>query len=94
MLLAACASSVPENWNEAFVSLANEYIEEYLEMYPETATTLGDHRYDDRLNDYSVAGVKAGLEFNERYLELFRKIDPEKLDRTNRIDLFILRNEI
>jgi len=94
MFLAACAGSYPEDSNDEFVSLANEYIEKYFKMYPETATALGDHRYDDRLNDYSAAGVKAGLEFNKRYLESFRKIDTGKLDQTNRIDLFILLNEI
>ena len=34
-----------------FEQLAKQYIEDLLRMSPETATSLGDHRYDARLGD-------------------------------------------
>lgn len=80
--------------NEAFVSLAEEYIERFLEMYPETATALGDHHYDHRLNDYSVQGVRDGIEFNKSSLRSLNRIDPGRLTRDNRVDYYILRNQI
>ncbi|MCY7373966.1 MAG: DUF885 domain-containing protein, partial [Spirochaetaceae bacterium] len=39
----------------AFRALAGEVLGEYLEHHPETATQLGDHRFDDRLDDRSEA---------------------------------------
>ena len=94
MVLGACANSSAEDPNRVFVSLADEYIETYLRMYPETATVLGDHRYDDRLNDYSFAGVKASIELDKTCLESLLGIDPARLDRVNRIDYYILKNHL
>src|SRR6266542_4816575 len=37
----------------AFEKIARASIEELLIRNPEAATTLGDHRFDDRLTDYS-----------------------------------------
>jgi len=91
-VMASCASTAPED--QAFESLADGYIEKYLEMYPERATALGDHRYDDRLNDYSAGGLRARLEFHKEFLKLLRKIDPDRLTATNRIDYFILENQL
>lgn len=36
--------------------LAEEYWETFLEVHPTTATILGDHRFDDRIEDLSAAG--------------------------------------
>jgi hypothetical protein len=92
LMMASCGSTVPEDQN--FETLANEYIEKYLAMYPEAATAMGDHRYDNRLNDYSVAGVHAGLDFHKDYLQSLRKIDPARLTTTNRIDYYIFENQL
>ena len=94
MFLGACASSHPGDPDKAFVSVANEYIEDYLKMYPETATALGDHRYDDKLNDYSAAGVKAAIELDKSCLETLVEIDPSELDSVNRVDYYILKNRL
>ena len=37
----------------AFAALAAEVLDEYLDRHPETASQLGDHRFDDRLDDLS-----------------------------------------
>ena len=78
----------------AFEKLARECIEELLVNDPEGATSLGDHRFDDRLSDYSVAGrqkLEAGL---RRELAALQKIDPSALTGANRIDARILRNNL
>jgi uncharacterized protein (DUF885 family) len=40
-----------------FVRLAGEYLDDRAERHPELATSLGDHRFDDRLADPSSAAV-------------------------------------
>src|SRR5437879_3628696 len=42
--------------SEALAKLCDEYWQGYLESHPTTATSLGDRRYDDRLEDISLAG--------------------------------------
>ncbi len=92
--LSGCAKSSADDPNGVFVSLANDYVEKYLRMYPERATVLGDHRFDDRVNDYSFAGVKAAIEMNKAYLDSLRLVDPARLSRVNRIDYLILKNHL
>jgi uncharacterized protein (DUF885 family) len=63
-------------------------------LNPEIATTLGDHRYDGRLDDYSFAGVKNRMDFNRSALGDLKKIDIKRLSAVNQIDYQILRNHI
>jgi uncharacterized protein (DUF885 family) len=77
-----------------FVALADSYIEELLERYPEFATALGDHRHDGRLNDYSAQGVADGIAWNRRHLESLETIDPSRLSPANAVDFEILKNEL
>ena len=97
-LVAALAATLsctgPQHQDEQFVTLAQDYIAEFLERYPEYATSLGDHRYDGRLNDYTAAGVAAGVEWNKRYLAQLATIDPAHLGSANAIDYEILRNYV
>src|ERR1700748_177427 len=39
-------------------ALFEEQYESDLRAHPETATAYGDYRYNDQLNDYSLAGAK------------------------------------
>jgi uncharacterized protein (DUF885 family) len=50
-----------------------------LRQDPESATALGDARYNDRLSDYSVAAYHADLEQKRKFLERFEAIDPTGL---------------
>jgi uncharacterized protein (DUF885 family) len=80
--------------DDDFVSFAAEYIDGYIKLNPEGATQLGDHRFDHRLDDYSVNGVKEKLEFNKSALRDLKKINPKRLNTANSIDYQILRNHI
>ncbi|MEP6924952.1 MAG: DUF885 domain-containing protein [Pyrinomonadaceae bacterium] len=83
-----------ENSDAQFERLAKEYIEKMLEMSPEYATILGDHRFDNRLSDYSLAGVSKSREFNESYLKQLNAIPFDKLSKTNNVDARILRESL
>lgn len=74
----------------AFENVAHNYIEEYLRQTPEDATELGDHRYDDRLSDYSPQGFQAVRESTTKYLAELDGIDRAALTGANRVDFQIL----
>jgi uncharacterized protein (DUF885 family) len=78
----------------AFETLARECIENVLRTQPEAATDLGDHRFDDRLTDYSSAARETALTEYRRELAALDKIDVAGLTGPNRIDLHILRNAL
>ncbi len=92
VILNSCSPRIAED--QKFESLANNYIETLLEMRPEWATGLGDHRYDDRLHDYTLAGVERFRQFNKTYLDSLATIDPRKLGVENRIDFKIMKSNL
>jgi uncharacterized protein (DUF885 family) len=65
--------------------LCTDYWQGYLTAHPTTATSIGDTRYDDRLEDISPAG----LEREERRLrdvaERARAIDPKSLSPADQV---------
>jgi uncharacterized protein (DUF885 family) len=75
----------------AFEQLAGECIEELLRSQPETATQLGDHRFDGQLSDFSAAALKARERTLRRELAALARIDGSALTGANRADAEILR---
>lgn len=90
--LASCAQKLTED--QKLEALANSYIEKLLEMKPEWATELGDHRFDHRLNDYSLDGVERELKFHKAYLDSLNSIDIDRLSTANKIDYQILHSNL
>ncbi|CAN5872952.1 DUF885 domain-containing protein [soil metagenome] len=80
--------------DQKFEKLANGYISGLIKMNPERATSLGDHRFDGQLNDYTLAGIKKERAFNEKYLKQLNKIDFAKLGKVNNVDARILRHNL
>ena len=93
LALAACEAAPPSQDVE-FEALADQYVESLLERYPEFATSLGDHRYDTRLNDYTATAVAAGIAWNQGYLDRTDGIDPARLSPGHAVDFEILRNHL
>jgi uncharacterized protein (DUF885 family) len=65
----------------------DEYFEEYLELFPTVATSIGDHRYDDRL------GIAIGEEHRRKQRDLYCKylgalesILKDRLEREDRLN--------
>lgn len=80
--------------DEKFEALAAKFLEEVLAISPEFATALGDHRYDDRFSDYSLAGVAQQREFNQRYLRALDAIPVKRLSKENSVDYRILHTQL
>src|SRR3989440_5508183 len=81
--------------DDRFQKVAKDYIEGLLQSNPEYATELGDHRFDDRLTDYSdeaVAKELARAKDVRQQLEQFN--DLTKLTGPNRVDVRLLKDNI
>ncbi len=87
-VLISCGPRLTED--QKFDSLANNCIEKLLETNPEWATSLGDHRYDHRLSDYSLAGIERSRALAQAYLDSLSRIDRTRLSLVNGIDIRIL----
>ncbi|KAB8176392.1 DUF885 family protein [Lysobacter maris] len=78
----------------AFQALAGRWLEKSMEFSPIAATQIGDHRYDDRIDDLSQGGRKRSLEFQRKVLGELDAIDVAALSRENQVDAAILRNQL
>jgi len=69
-----------------FYRQAEKFIDEVMQEAPTAATQLGDHRFDDRLADYSKAALERQVrEIREALME-FEGFDPAGFDIDARID--------
>src|SRR5436853_5337107 len=91
VLLLAAAPGTDDARFEAF---AQKYVQELLDREPETATKLGEHRNDARLNDYSAKGVQRDLAAARAGLAELSRIELAALSAENAIDARILRNRL
>ncbi|MCP4571793.1 MAG: DUF885 domain-containing protein [bacterium] len=89
-VLPGCSSGPAAD--EEFVGLADRYLDKMLEMIPEWATSLGDHRFDHLTTDMSAAGHVEYMDFCRAYLDSLEAIDLAELSTVNRIDCEILRD--
>jgi uncharacterized protein (DUF885 family) len=106
ILLCACAPAPPvvqeapppppppPTPDQQFEALAQRYLREFPEQSPVGATGLGDHRFDNRLDDVSAAGWQNRAVFDEIYLSALSPIDRTKLSRANQVDAILLRHEL
>jgi uncharacterized protein (DUF885 family) len=84
----------PPTPDETFVALGQRYLREFPELSPASATGLGDHRFDDRLDDVSVAAWQSRAVFADLYLEALGAIDRKSLTRANQVDAILLEQEL
>ena len=71
------------------------YLDESFQLEPLMATRLGDHRFDDKLDDLSPRARAARVALDRKTLaELTTRFDPKTLTRDARIDLEIFRHSL
>jgi uncharacterized protein (DUF885 family) len=86
-LLAGHAAHAAATGDAAFRAIADDYIDHfYLPEHPSDATQLGVHDYDDRLEDYSHAGIVRQVAGLEKHLRRLESVDPAGLDLQARDD--------
>lgn len=74
--------------------LARRTLDELVETDPESATSLGDHRFDDRLTDRSPAALEKQARWASQRLSQFDALDIDRLEPADRVDVNILRNRL
>ncbi len=92
LMLVSCSPRQTED--QKFEGLAKNYIDKLMQMKPEWATGLGDHRYDSKLSDYSMAGIQADRTFNKTYLDSLATINLNALNPANTIDYKIMKTNL
>jgi uncharacterized protein (DUF885 family) len=71
------------------------YWEDRMKLYPLEATSNGDNRYNDILqNDISIAFINQAKSFYTRYADSIGKFDREKLSDNDRISYDIFKREM
>lgn len=90
--IVAVARATPAD--TAFESTGKAFIEDYLRLEPESATSLGDHRYDGQVSDYSPSAIAAQVALYKKYRDELGRIDSGALTGANRVDVKILALEI
>lgn len=93
LTLAPCSVEAAE-MDDQFERLAARYIEEFTELSPVSATSLGDHRYDGELNEISKVAREKRTAFCRSYLNQLAEIDREKLGRQLQIDHELLEHDL
>lgn len=80
--------------DSAFEQLANRYVDEATAYSPVSATHLGDHRYDDKLDDISVEARQKKVAFCQAMLAELEAIPQAKLSRANQVDAAMLAHRL
>src|SRR5688572_1544353 len=84
----------PPTADQQFEALAARYLKEFPEAAPVAATALGDHRFDSRLDEVSVAAWQSRVVFAELYLSALEPIDKARLSRANQVDALLLKHRL
>jgi uncharacterized protein (DUF885 family) len=81
--------------DEEFEKIAKDYVEGQLAAHPESATELGDHRFDDQLSDYSPEARQRQLIRARQFRDALKEFDDfSKLSGPNQVDVRILRENV
>lgn len=77
-----------------FERLVAQYLDEVPALSPIAATAWGDHRFDQEVDDLSVAGRDRRRGFCLRYQRELQQIDPQQLSRAHQVDYNLLAQEL
>ncbi len=97
LALSACASLARAAGGEdaKLATFFKAYLDEQMKHKPLDATRLGNHDYDDRLDDLSAKALAADLDRSRAALaDLPKKIDFKQLSRSAQIDFEILKHDL
>ena len=79
-----------EAQSPAFARFVDRYLDDFARRHPSIAAGNGIHDHDDRLDDFSAAGIAAEVKALERDALELRAFDPKTLTPDERVDQRIL----
>ncbi|HSM11078.1 MAG TPA: DUF885 domain-containing protein [Lysobacter sp.] len=88
------AAAVSAAADARFTDLAARWLDGWVQLQPVSATQIGDHRFDDRVDDLSAQGRKRALDFHRKMIAELDALDAAKLSRANQVDAAMLRNQV
>jgi uncharacterized protein (DUF885 family) len=100
VLLTGCAiwpfssSTHSPDADNVFSSVADDFVGGYLAWRPQTGTSLGFHRYDGKVTDYSKASLDAELARLKEFDRELNDLSPAQLSPNSYYDYRILRAAI
>jgi uncharacterized protein (DUF885 family) len=77
-----------------FTGLARDYLDDRAERHPESATDLGDHRFDGRLADPSAQALEAERRALEGWDRRLAAIDRGALSAEHQVDAAMMANGV
>ena len=77
-----------------FAGLAREYLDDRAERHPETATSLGDHRFDARLSDPSARALEDERRALDGWAARLAAIDSGALSAEHRVDAAMMADSV
>ncbi|MFY9718102.1 MAG: DUF885 domain-containing protein [Candidatus Cybelea sp.] len=81
---------VSANADSQYTALAQAYYSEIFRLNPIDATQVGVHDYDDRIGDFSAAGIDAQLKLDHTYLDRLAALDRASLSPSVALDATLL----
>jgi uncharacterized protein (DUF885 family) len=75
-------------------SLFEEYYQSELKAHPERATAFGDYRYNDRLEEVSLAAIKSLHDSDQRFLGRLEAIPTQGFSEQDALSHQVLRNTL
>ena len=81
--------------DQKFYKFFDDYLEEHLRQHPVYASQLGDHRYDDQIEDVSVEARQNRTALQRQTLaRLTSEINRDDLSRSAQIDLEVFQHHL
>src|SRR4029077_7617946 len=91
---AARGDSMDGEADREFARLAGEYLDDRAERHPELATSLGDHRFDDRLSDPSEAARPDERRSLDGWAARLDALDLAALSTEHRVDAAMMADSV
>jgi len=90
----AASAGAAASARDEFLRLADDYVDDLARRHPDTATELGDHRFDDLLPDRSQPALDDERRGLAKFADRLTAIDQAGLDAELRVDAAVLGNDV
>ena len=94
LLILLSPSAGAQTASPKLAKLCDDFWQEHLEASPVTATSLGDKRYDDRLDDITPAGITADRKRLEAVLARAKAIPEGSLNPRDKLTRVALARSV
>ncbi len=78
----------------ALQAISKRWLDATAKLNPVSATQLGDHRFDDKLDDMSAAGRAGRRKVSQALLNALVKYKRASMSRANQVDAAMLENQL